>query len=112
MQAKKQRSERKVKHGAQVVGRSLDHVVRLFIVQERYNGGEWLDDPDQPDDRTHGFDQAKWWLENDNKMCRGHETTYEHRIVERTETQVWPNAHLSGGTLSAQSDCSQEAGNA
>lgn len=31
MQAKKQRSERKVKHGAQVVGRSLDHVVRVTI---------------------------------------------------------------------------------
>ena len=37
--------------------------VRLFIVQERYNGGEWRDDPDQPDDYTHGFDQAKWWME-------------------------------------------------
>jgi hypothetical protein len=74
----------------------LQPVVRLFIVQERYNGGEWLDDPDQPDDYTHGFDQAKWWMENDNKTCRGHETTYEHRIVERTETQVWPNPVVSG----------------
>jgi len=74
----------------------LQPVVRLFIVQERYNGDEWLDDPDQPDDYTHGFDQAKWWMENDNKTCRGHETTYEHRIVERTETQVWPNAEAHG----------------
>ena len=70
-------------------------LVRLFIVQERFNEGEWLDDPDQPDDYTHGFDQAKWWMENDNKTCRGHETTYEHRIIERTETQVWPNVAVS-----------------
>ena len=77
-----------------VVARKVEPVVRLFIVQERYNGGEWLDDPDQPDGRTHGFEQAKWWMENDNKMCRGHETTYEHRIVERTETQVWPNKEV------------------
>ena len=69
----------------------MNALVRLFIVQERFNEGEWLDDPDQPDDYAHGFDQAKWWMENDNKTCRGHETTYEHRIIERTETQVWPN---------------------
>jgi len=72
--------------------RTVNALVRQFIVQERFNEGEWMDDPDQPDDYTHGFEQAKWWMENDNKTCMGHETTYEHRIIERTETQVWPNA--------------------
>lgn len=74
---------------------SLQNVVRQFIVQERFRDGEWLDDPDQPDDYTHGFDQAKWWMDDDNKKCRGHENTYAHRIVERTESQVWPNAQTS-----------------
>ena len=80
--------------------RTVNALVRQFIVQERFNEGEWMDDPDQPDDYAHGFEQAKWWMENDNKTCMGHETTYEHRIVERTETQVWPNAKLRcEGTL-------------
>ena len=72
-------------------GRKVDPIVRQFIVQEQFREGEWLDDPDQPDDYTHGFEQAKWWMENDNKTCRGHATTYAHRIIERTESQVWPN---------------------
>lgn len=33
-------------------------------------------------------------------------------MCQEWNVEFIPNAHLSGGTLSAQSDCSQEAGNA
>ena len=65
------------------------NIVRQFIVQEQFRKGEWMDDPDQPEDYKHGLNQAKWWMENDNKTCFGHEKTYEHRIIERIETQAW-----------------------
>lgn len=64
-----------------------------FVVQERMEGKEWKDDPDQPDDYTHGFTQAKWWMEDDNRTCRGHETAYKHRIIERIEKQLWPESN-------------------
>lgn len=63
-----------------------------FIVQERFGDGEWLDDPDQPEACTHGLEQAQRWLEDDNKSCSGHDTTYAHRIIERLECAVWPQA--------------------
>ena len=74
----------------------MSALVRQFIVQERphdamYKEGGWLDDPEQPDDCACSLEKAKRWLENDNKTFCGHGTTYEHRIIERTETQVWSN---------------------
>jgi hypothetical protein len=33
-------------------------------------------------------------MEDDNKWFCGHALDYEHRIIERVETQVWPNSPL------------------
>jgi hypothetical protein len=70
--------------------------VPFFIVQERRSGGKWQDDPDQPDVHTHGFEQAKQWMEDDNKWFCGHALDYEHRIIERVETQVYPAKPCAG----------------
>jgi hypothetical protein len=77
---------------------------RLFIVQERYKGGPWLDDPDQPDNYMHDYVRAKHWMDRDNYECHGHTMTYEHRIIERTETQVWPNSAIPGADTSTLPD--------
>ena len=48
----------------------------------------------------------------DDKLDRDTLEYLDMRDEERREREDEGDAHLSGGPLSAQSDCSQEAGNA
>lgn len=66
-------------------------VRRQFVVQERYccrdKVGQWADDPEIRE--SVNLDDAIKRLETDNAKTRGHAETWDHRIIERTETVVW-----------------------
>ena len=66
-------------------------VRRQFVVQERYcvheQEGQWADDPDIRESAT--LEDAIQRLDADNAKTRGHAETWDHRIIERTESVVW-----------------------
>ena len=72
---------------------SVDCLVRQFIVQEKYQCLEysqcWFDDPDQPEEAERTLEAAMAWLAGDIAGSPGHGETYHHRIIERTEREVY-----------------------
>lgn len=69
---------------------SLHRMVRRFVVQEaRPDCRErWYDDPDIPECMT--LQEAIHKQRRDCETNRGHDETYRHRIIERTERVVIP----------------------